>query len=232
MLMMESILGMILTTALAFVRGRCSSQLEHEPELEDLKNSVATELQRQEEGLTALREMDLKTALQYLQLAVKGTSPTIDGVRESREDYKTAEEHAVNAFGVVPTMLQKVEATKIAIVAGYFYGLGLEWSPSSLERGLKRAEHHLNRLFQDDKVKALLQPTGSRKLLRMFSSVDKRRELESNVRAVIRGFLSLSKAAGACEGVRLLNDGRDLLEVLAGMSFHKDQLLKGLMYSA
>ncbi|CAD7702460.1 unnamed protein product [Ostreobium quekettii] len=222
---MEGLLKQTLHTVVNLIRGLAASKLSHDMELEELHRTVTTELQRQENALTALREMDLKTAVRYLKLAVVGGISDA-GVQESKEDYKTAEKSAVDAFAVVPTTMQKVEATKIAIIAGFFYALGSDPASSGLKKGLQRAGHHLHQLLQDEKVMKVTK-MEKQSLLQSLVGGEKRKELAASVGGAIKGFLDLSRMGPPNEGVHLLDDGPSLLQILANLSFGKMQILKG-----
>lgn len=90
---------------MGLIRGHVSSELSRDVELEELRSAVTSELQKQEEALTALREVDLKTAMRYLKLAMMGGMSEA-GVQRKKEDYKVAEKSAVDAFSLVPTTMQ------------------------------------------------------------------------------------------------------------------------------
>lgn len=102
---MDTILDFALETVLGLIRGHVSSELSNDVELEELHSAVTSELQKQEEALTALREVDLKTAIRYLKLAMMGGTSKAE-VQIRKEDYSKAEERAVAAFSLVPTAMQ------------------------------------------------------------------------------------------------------------------------------
>ncbi|CAD7700350.1 unnamed protein product [Ostreobium quekettii] len=170
-----------------------------------------------------------------LMLAMMGDMSEA-GIRSRKEDYNKAEEWVANAFSLLPTPVQKVEATKIAIVSGFFCSLGSSRLPKGLLAWVQRGQHHLHQLLREENVKEVLRREENvKKALRkeelgtvdsIFGRTGEHWDFTTSVGTVIKGFLGLTQRSGIEECGRLIAGGCSLEQRLADTSFTEKHVLR------
>ena len=113
-----------------------------------------------------------------------------------------------------------MEASAIAIVAGYLCGIGTDALPADLHKGLRRAERHLIRFLQDEIIKKFLGIKKSQDTVQLSHRKD-----ASYVKQALKNFMDLARIGGYNQDTYFLADGQDVVSLLSDVSFSTGRIL-------